>query len=360
MGVRVPFNLFLLAGIGLAIAASVGLGQDRAGTPPAPASMLQTTTPAMEGNPTACSYVTGDSRLSGLDLFDVGRRNPTFLSGNHDFDRFTGFISNPLQSIDPRAMTAIWPMFGSSWASGRGDILAEANAQVYGAGIYVALSDRLSMGLNQGGYGVLYIDSERQRLLEKLGLPVRERDRGGQRQGWLNLGGFFQYTLIANVPNQFIVTAGLRWEAPMGAEQMFQGGANPAYLAPYLTAGKEFGCWHVLATTGYEFPAGSGRATTETFYLNLHIDRKIGWLYPLVEFNGSYHATTVDLNLPPRHAVIDLGTFSSSGNLLEVAVGANAVLIPGKLEFGAVYTRPIASQGHFEFNGMLVKMLYRF
>jgi hypothetical protein len=197
-------------------------------------------------------------------------------------------------------------------------------------------------------------------LLAKLGLPVPERDVGGQREGWLNLGGFVQYTLIANVEKQFLLTAGVRWEAPAGSEQLFQGGASPAYLAPYLTAGKEFGYWHVLATTGYEFPAGEGQATTSTYYLNLHIDRQIGWLYPLVEFNGSYHTSSVDLSLPTRHGVLDLGSFESSGNLLTVAVGANAVLVPGKLEFGAVYERPIASQYHFDFNSVLVKMVYRF
>jgi hypothetical protein len=147
----------------------------------------------------------------------------------------------------------------------------------------------------------------------------------------------------------------------MGATQVFQGGANPAYLAPYLTLGKEFGHYHILATTGYEFPAGSGDATTNTFYLNLHFDRQIGWFYPLVEFNGAYHLNNVNINLTtPHNEVIDLGTFSSTGNTLTVAVGANAVLVPGKLEFGAVYTRPIAAQNHFDFNGMLVKMTYRF
>src|SRR5207237_195890 len=98
----------------------------------------------------------------------------------------------------------------------------------------------------------------------------------------------------------------MRWEAPCGSSQLFQG-SGPPYLSPYVTAGKEFGLFHVLATTGYEFPAGSGRATTNTFYANVHLDRQIGWLYPLVEFNASYYATNVDLNLTPTHGVFDLG-----------------------------------------------------
>jgi hypothetical protein len=295
-----------------------------------------------------------------VDWANLGRRGPGFLTDTHDFDRFIGFTSNALQSIDPRAVTEIWPVFGSAWVSGNGPLLAQANGQIYGAGLYLALSDRLSIGLNQGGYAVVNINGDRERLFTRLGLPVPERDRGGQREGWLNLGGFVQYTLIADVERQFLLTAGLRWEAPSGATQVFQGGANPPYLSPYLTAGKEFGCWHVLATTGYEFPAGSGQATTNTYYLNLHIDRKIGRLYPLVEFNGSFPTHTVDVNLPIRHRVIDLGTFESSSSLVMMAVGANAVLVPSKLEFGAVYVRPIASQDRFEYNGLIVKMVYRY
>jgi hypothetical protein len=332
--------------------ASVGISQEgRIGNPSYPATNLPVT-----------SIILDPADASPLRFADPEpeRRSRGFLTGNRDFPNFIGFLSNPIQSVDPRAVTEMWPMFGSAWASSSSPILPMANAQVYGAGLNVALSERLCVGLNQGGYAVVRINADRERLLARLGLPIPDRDRSGFRSGWLNLGGFVQYTLIANVPRQCILTAGLRWEAPSGNTQVFQGGDNPAYLAPYVTAGKEFGCWHVLATAGYEFPAGSGTATTDTFYLNVHLDRKIGRIYPLFELNGSCHTRTVDLNLPARHGVIDLGTFSSTGNILSEAVGANVVLVPGKLEFGAVYTRPIASQGHFDFNGLLVKMVYRF
>jgi hypothetical protein len=338
----------LLAALGVVSSASVGVCQERdssgPGTLSSPASELILDRPA----PGAFRFADGDGESTG------------FLTGNRDFPNFIGFLSNPLQSIDPRAQTILFPMFGSAWASADSPRLPSADMQVYGAGLWVAASDRLSFGANQGGYAVVDVSHHRERLLTRLGLPVPERDRAGQREGWLNLGGFLQYTVIADVENQFILTAGMRVEVPSGATQVFQGGDNPPYLAPYFTAGKECGCWHVLATGGYEFPAGSGVATTNLFYLNLHLDRKIGWLYPLVEFNGSYHATEVDLSLPLRHRVLDLGTFSSTGNLLMIAVGANAVLIPGKLEFGAVYSRPIAGEDRIDFDCLLVKLVYRF
>src|SRR5262249_6012231 len=158
----------------------------------------------------------------------------------------------PLQSIDPRSLTQLWPAFGNSWLSAS-PRLPTADFQLYGVGLNLALTDRLSVGLNQGGYGVLNVDADRERLLRLQRLPIRNQHRGGQREGWLNLGGFVQYTFLEDVPNQFLATAGVRWEAPSGAAEVFQG-RGPAHLAPYLTVGKEFGCFHVLATTGYQFP----------------------------------------------------------------------------------------------------------
>ncbi len=202
---------------------------------------------------------------------------------------------------------------------------------------------------------------QRQRLisLDPFG-RFRNVETSTEREGWLNLGGFFQYTLIEDVERQFLLTGGLRWEAPSGASQIFQG-HGPMHLAPYLTAGKEFGKFHVLATTGYQIPVGSGNAKSQLFYANFHIDRQcFGWLYPLVEFNTLYHATPLDLGLPTRDGFIDMGNFEATGTVVSLAAGVNAVLIRERLEIGAVYTTVIASQRDFSANGVMVKMTLRY
>jgi hypothetical protein len=262
------------------------------------------------------------------------------LTGNHNFDNFIGFMSNPLQNIDPRAVTEFWPVFVSNWISPYGKILPSGNVQLYGAGVYLALSERLSVGLNQGGYAVA---------------DVRQ-----VRQGWLNLGGFAQYTVIQNVPGQFLLTTGLRWVAPTGEAVVFQG-HGPAQLAPYLTMGKGFGNVHLLATTGYQFPAASGATDTRLFYFNGHIDRQcFGWLYPLFEVNWIQHSTAVDLNRTFLNNFFDFGTFEQSGNVVSMAAGFNAVLVRNRLELGAVYERPLFTQTNFTFNGLLVKLVMRY
>src|SRR5262249_44024569 len=251
-------------------------------------------------------------------------------------------------------------MSGSPWPPA---IPALPSANVWipgGAGIYLALSERLSVGINQGGYAIeKFSKGEPGLFVDHLGNVRNRAEFAGQREGWINLGGFAQYTLIQDVPNQFLLTGGLRWTAPIGSSAIFQGN-GPANLAPYLTAGKEFGNVHVLADVGYQFPAGSG-SNLNLFYGCVHLDhRTFGWLYPLVEFNWLYHVNGVSVDLPTRLGFLDLSDFETTGNLVTLAAGADAVLIPAKLEVGMVYTTSIAAQRDFSFNGFLFRMTLRY
>jgi hypothetical protein len=83
-------------------------------------------------------------------------------------------------------------------------------------------------------------------------------------------------------------------------------------------------------------------------------------LYPLVEFNCIYHTTSVSFGLPTRRGFIDFDNFEATGNIVTLAAGANAVLIPERLEVGAVYTTAIATQRDFDVNGLLVKIMLRY
>jgi hypothetical protein len=96
-------------------------------------------------------------------------------------------------------------------------------------------------------------------------------------------------------------------------------------------------------------------------YTNLHIDRQVMcWLYPLIEVNASYRTRNVDVDLPTRIGFLDLGNFTTTGTLVSLSVGANAVLIPSRLEFGAVYSFPVYTERDFGFNGLLAKMVVRY
>ena len=56
------------------------------------------------------------------------------LSGNHNFVNFINWISDPLQNIDPRAVTAMYPIFGNEWVSTSPPI-PSGDFQLYGPGM---------------------------------------------------------------------------------------------------------------------------------------------------------------------------------------------------------------------------------
>jgi hypothetical protein len=258
---------------------------------------------------------------------------------NRSFPNFIGFMSNPLQNVDPRSLNQIWPLFMSNWPNPSG-ILPSGDIQVYGAGLNLAITDRLSVAATQGGYAVAQLDKH--------------------REGWLNLGGAIQYTLIEDVPNQFLLTTGVRVVSPSGESDVFQG-HGPATCAPYVTIGKEFGDFHVLATAGYQFPFGGGADRAQIVYANVHFDYRIaGWIYPVFEINSSYLLTDLDKSIAVHGAFIDMGNFASTGDIVSMAVGVNFVLVPDRLEVGAVYSRPLYTQRDFDFNGLVAKMVIRF
>jgi hypothetical protein len=214
--------------------------------------------------------------------------------------------------------------------------------------------------MSQGGYTAINLNQGAGPFRDRFGRLRDQSEFVGNREGWLNLGGFVQYTLIANPEEQFLLTTGLHWTAPSGSQSVFQG-TGPARLAPYATIGKAWGNVHLLATGGYDFPVGSGGAGLQCFYANFHLDRQCGWLYPLVEFNCTYHQSNIGEDLPLRgDGLLNFGNFSSAGNIVTMAAGANAVLVPGKLELGAVYITPIATQRNFDLDGLIVKLLYRY
>lgn len=81
---------------------------------------------------------------------------------------------------------------------------------------------------------------------------------------------------------------------------------------------------------------------------------------PLIECNWAYHDRSRDVDLQTQRGFIDFGDFSSTGNIVTLAVGVNLVLIQDRLELGGVYSTPLATQRNFDFNALLVKMVLRY
>ena len=186
---------------------------------------------------------------------------------------------------------------------------------------------------------------------------------GGDRQGFLNIGGFAQYTLIEDVPDQFLLTGGVRWVAPCGSHSIYPGAAARGLMAPYLTVGKEFGDFHVLATGGLPVPVRRLRARSRPTSSTPTSTSTAAASAGSTPWSSSTAATTrpdVSFGLPTREGFIDFGNFENEGNVVTMAVGANAVLVKEHVEIGAVYTTVLAATRNFDANGLFMKMMFRY
>lgn len=282
------------------------------------------------------------------------------LESTRKFSNFIGFMSNPLQNIDPRSLTQLVPIVMSSWLD-TSAALPDLDAQVYGPAFSLAITDRFCVGLNQGGYAAIHIDrvDPRRPLLNQLA-QNRGVEFGGTRTGFLDMGGFAQYTLIEDVEDQFLLTVGMRMTVPMGSYEVFQG-RGPVQMAPYVTVGKEICNFHFLATAGYQFPLESGNEGLSLFYLNAHLDYQLfDCIYPLIEANWIRHTSSVDVALPTQRGLVDFGTFSNTGDLVTLAAGVNFVLVRDHVEFGGAYTHAVSTPRDLGINGFIFKMVFRY
>src|SRR5215831_495064 len=91
--------------------------------------MLAATTSAQDSTPKISASTDALSMTAKMnDAVPVECDRSLFANGNLDagaggapgprgFSNFIGFLSNPLQNIDPRAITELYPIFGSTWTS---------------------------------------------------------------------------------------------------------------------------------------------------------------------------------------------------------------------------------------------------
>jgi hypothetical protein len=209
----------------------------------------------------------------------------------------------------------------------------------------VAITDRLTFIADKDGYARI------------------DPRQGAQTNGWLDLAAGFKYTIIRDVDNQFLFTAGLMYEMPSGSSEVFQSQGS-GILTPFFTYGKQF-CehWHFMGTDGY-CCALDQHENSSFFYNSFHLDREIdGWFYPLVEANWFYY--TQGGNVLPRalgegDSLLNLGTRGMAGRqLLSTAFGARFKISESVIA-GAAYEVPLSDYKGILNNRVTVELTLRY
>ena len=251
--------------------------------------------------------VTGSVKTSG---------NRTLFQSDHKFDVFISPVSNPFYFEDPRALTEVRPLFIWQHTPNSNPIFAGGNNFFIGARGGVAVTDWLSVTIDEFGLDSMNPRNPQGDFRSATGLSE------------LHLGP--KVTFIRNETSGTVAAAGLIFELASGSERVFQA-THSMGLTPYFSIAQNFGrsqygSFNFMNTDGYSYGVGDPRG--DFFYASFHLDYDVGNLkkiYPLIELNYAYYAhngTNEPINFEGRD-LFHFGSTTVHGlNELTMALGA--------------------------------------
>jgi len=232
-------------------------------------------------------------------------------------------VANFVNFEDPVIRTEIRPVYAFHNIPGN-FITGGGEAQAAGVQVRFAVTDRLAVFINQGGY--IQVDP----------------GFGNSFGGWADLGFGIKYALIDDEANQFILTPGIGFVAPTGDKEIFHGRGNGEWNF-FVSAAKGFGDLHFTGNAGLRVPNESATQST-VFHYSLQADYYVcQWFIPFVFANG----WTVVKNgnfLPIDSEGYDFFNFGAAGSdgVTQATVGAGfRVRFTQNTDFGIAYERAV-------------------
>lgn len=238
-------------------------------------------------------------------------------------DNLISPVSNPINFEDPRPRTEVRPIFmhheiHDDFFTGGGDV------QLYAIQARFALNDRLAF------------------IATKDGIIEFNPESGESETGFANLAAGFKYAFYLDENAGRIATAGLRYEAPLGNRDVFQGNGD-GLLNPFLSAGAVYGAFNFMAGTGLRLPFDHHDSTF--FDFDAHVSYRIGDFFPALELNV-VRVLDAGQRLPIADEGQDLFNFGSIKSEHETLVTAGPAVryrFSDVLETGAAYQVPLTS-----------------
>ncbi len=229
-------------------------------------------------------------------------------------------VSHPVTFEDPRHSTELRPIFAYHKIDDK-FVTSGGNAQVYALQARAKITDTLSFIATKDGVVVLRPDA------------VVPDDEGAA-----DVSAGLKWSPV--LENDHIVTVGLRYEIPVGKEEVFQGQGDGA-INPFVSAGVTVGDFNFMLGTGIR--QAMDDTDSSLWDLDLHADMKIDNFYPLIEV-GLIHSYDAGDRLPiadEGEDFFNFGAANSAGeNLLAMGVGAR-YRICKDIDLGAVYQFPL-------------------
>jgi len=198
---------------------------------------------------TCCDDCSGGNSCCG-GCRHSGRLFGLIAPSDQSFNNFVSPISNPLFMEDPRTLTELKPIFVEHSVPRSNPVLQGGDVRVWALQIRAALTERLSIVAAKDGW--IDINSP----------GVNHRD------GFADLGAGLKYNLIRDPQAQFVLSAGVGYDIPLGQDEVFQGNGDGDWHF-YLSGGKQLAddlYW--ISGSGFLIPNNHNKGSQMWYWSN--------------------------------------------------------------------------------------------
>jgi hypothetical protein len=272
---------------------------------------------------------------------------PDFRCERHG--RYEGFVmpmQMPYLFEDPFITTGL-SLFGIWHDFPQGSVMQGGELWLLALQARVAITDRLAFIATKDGF-----------TWQEPGNPVLDDE-----EGFYDITAGFKYALIDRPEDGFILSPSVRFDIPVGQDEVFQGNGDGEFI-PTLSAAWGLGDFHVIGDVGGRIPF-DGDAETTQFYWNLHLDYALlPFFVPFVEAgglhytsggDGSFGVVTSGGEVPLAAIQATTGPFDAVdvGNIGGVGMAGDSIVIftvgarfpiTQHLMLGGSYDFPVSSQ----------------
>jgi hypothetical protein len=282
------------------------------------------------------------------------------FQSDHCFDYFASPVTVPFLFEDPRALTEIKPLFIYQGAPRSNPIFRGGNAEFYGLQARLAVTDRLSMTVNELGFVTL----------NPFNPSADPTGRFSENTGFAEIVLGPKYTFLRSEEWKTVMAGGLLFQIPAGSPKVFQD-TGTLSLAPYLSAAKNFclpagwGSINLMGNTGFSFSVD--RQRSDYYYMNFHVDYNIAntnMFFPFLELNW-FHYTQGGLANNPGFGfegldLVNFGSHTVGGrDFLGISPGLRFKLNE-HIQAGAAVTWPLLKQKEINDYRLTFDIIFRY
>lgn len=282
------------------------------------------------------------------------------LQSDHAFDYFASPVTMPFLFEDPRALTELKPLFIYQGAPKGNPIFRGGNAEYYGLQARLAVTERLSLTVNELGFVTL----------NPFNTTAGPPGLFSQSTGFAEVMLGPKYTFLRSEEWKTVMAGGLLFQIPAGSPKVFQD-TGTLGLVPYLSAAKNFclpagwGSFNVIGNTGYSFSVDKQRS--EYYYMNFHIDYNIAntnMFFPFLELNW-FHYTRGGLAHDPGFGfegldLVNFGSHTVGGrDFLAISPGLRFKLNE-HIQAGAAVSWPLLKQKELNDYRLTFDIIFRY